>query len=265
MLQFRPVEPFYFGGDGIRRFGVYHPPRGAAGTAIVLCYPLGLEYIRAHRAFRNLALSLSRAGHAVLRFDYTGSGDSSGEEADAGVSSWSRDLELAIEELKTRAGVPRVALVGLRFGATLAALAGARRDDVERILLWDPVLRGEVYLDELRGIQARWMRDRLGIDADRLASGDDELMGMPARPPLLEELARIDLRQIGGLRAGEVEIVVSSAREDCLEWQQTLRDGGCQVRYFHVPTAGDWLDAQSLHQLLLPHEILKQIVALLSE
>ena len=50
--------------------------RGARQSAIVLCQPLGHGYLRAHRAFRNLAVSLASQGFHVLRFDYYGCGDS---------------------------------------------------------------------------------------------------------------------------------------------------------------------------------------------
>ena len=43
----------------------------------------------------------------------------------------------------------QVGLVGLRLGATLAARVASRRDDVDRLCLWDPVVLGEVALLDL--------------------------------------------------------------------------------------------------------------------
>ena len=60
------------------------------------------------------------------------------------------DTRAAIDELKRQVpGLDRVTLVGLRFGATLAAAAAAGRDDVERLVLWDPVVDGADYMQSV--------------------------------------------------------------------------------------------------------------------
>ena len=87
----------------------------------MLCYPWGQEYLRAHRSMRLLADMIAARGCDVLRFDYSGTGDSGGDATTASFVEWESDIETAIDELKDMAGVSRVSLVGLRLGATLAA------------------------------------------------------------------------------------------------------------------------------------------------
>ena len=148
------MNPFYFGTSAKPLYGVYYPPRGgtARDVGIVLCYPMGQEYMRAHRAFRQLSNLLARAGFHVFRFDYYGTGDSGGD-ADVGtLTQWQEDIRAAIEELKDTAGVQKVALVGLRLGASLATVAAAGRSDVASVTLWDPVTDGAGYLDELLAV-----------------------------------------------------------------------------------------------------------------
>src|SRR4051812_24879615 len=158
------MQPFYFGTSEKQLFGVYHPPgtKAARQPAVVLCQPLGHEYLRAHRAFRNLGAALAAQGCHVLRFDYFGCGDSGGSGEQATVEQNLADLDAAIDELKDTSGVARVSLVGLRFGATLAAHAASRRRDVERLVLWDPVSDGRAYLGEVRDLHDRWLHDRMG-------------------------------------------------------------------------------------------------------
>lgn len=116
----------------------------------MLCAPWGQEYLRAHRAMRRLAVSLNAVGLDVLRFDYFGTGDSAGDTQDVNIKGCEQDIETAIEELQDMAGVERVGLVGLRLGATLAAHVALRRTkEVDRLLMWDPVSRGQDYLREL--------------------------------------------------------------------------------------------------------------------
>ena len=148
------MTPFYFGSGERRLFGVFRPAerKRSPRRAIVLCHPWGQEYLRAHRSVCLLGSMLSAAGFDVLRFDYFGTGDAAGELSDATLSGWEADIEAAIEEIRDTTGATRVALVGLRLGATLAATVAVRRQDVvKELVLWDPVVIGEEYLAELRG------------------------------------------------------------------------------------------------------------------
>ncbi len=96
-----------------------------------------------HRQFVTLARSLAAAGHAVLRFDYRGMGDSSGTARD--FLCVDDDIEAAIDAMQ--AAVPDVhgvALWGLCDGASAALLYSGRpaRDArVERLVLLNPWVR----------------------------------------------------------------------------------------------------------------------------
>lgn len=115
-----------------------------------MCSPTSSgEYELAHPTLRLLARRLASRGYHVLRFDYFGTGDSTGDLADATQELWRIDIETAVDELKDISGVARVSLVGLRYGAALAAQVAARRRDTDRLVLWDPVFDGRGYLAEL--------------------------------------------------------------------------------------------------------------------
>ena len=85
----------------------------------------------------------------MLRFDYFGTGDSAGAGEEGSVEQWSRDVDTAIDELRDTTSLDRVSLVGLRFGGLLAADVAARRKDLDRVVLWDPIVRGEQYVREM--------------------------------------------------------------------------------------------------------------------
>jgi uncharacterized protein len=143
------VNPFFFGDSRRQLFGVYEAARGRSERGVVLCYPWAREYLLAHPTMRVLAQRLSEAGWHSLRFDYYGTGDSAGDAAEISQQQWLSDVSMAIEELKEMAPVREIALVGMRYGATIAALAVAQRSDVSRLVLWDPVADGKRYLAEL--------------------------------------------------------------------------------------------------------------------
>src|SRR6266496_586332 len=145
------IEPFFFGAANQRLFGNYHAPMSSspASTAVLLCQSIGDEYIRSHRACRQLAIRLSKVGFPVLRFDYSGCGDSDGDEQDSSLEGWLADIGTATDVLRQKSGAQRVIFAGMRLGGMLAVLAATRRNDVIGLALWEPVISGEAYLAEL--------------------------------------------------------------------------------------------------------------------
>jgi pimeloyl-ACP methyl ester carboxylesterase len=103
----------------------------------------------AHATIRQLARALSSAGFHALRFDYYGTGDSGGDETEVGHEQWLADVATAVDELKEISQLSHVDLVGLRYGAALAAGAAKGREDIDRLVLWEPVVDGRAYLSEL--------------------------------------------------------------------------------------------------------------------
>lgn len=145
-----PTEtPLFFGHGTDELFGVFHAPAVASRQPFVLCHPFGEEKLWAHRVYVSLARDLARKGHPVLRFDYRGNGDSGGTFSQTSMTSNLDDIDTAIEALRQRVAADTVGLFGLRLGATAAALAAERRADVSRIVLWQPVVDGGRYMQEL--------------------------------------------------------------------------------------------------------------------
>ena len=181
--------PCFLGGAE-QLFGFYHDahPSVRRDAGVVICGPLFEEYSRAHRTLRLMAVRLARAGFPVLRFDYFGCGDSAGDLEDASVTRWLEDIAKAANELKTRASVSRPLLVGVRFGATLAALAANRREDFRAIVLWDPIVSGKSYLNAMRIEHDRWREAR-----GQALQANDGVQGYPLTEALTSEVAEIDL------------------------------------------------------------------------
>lgn len=152
-------NPFFFTRDDARLFGMYHAPQSPASRlAFVLSHPFGEEKLWSHRVYVSLARMLASRGHAVMRFDYMGAGDSSGMTPDTSLATHVADLSAATGALLARqSGLERVGLIGLRLGAAIAALFAEQAamqgtHDCLRdapLILWDPVLDGEAYFQEL--------------------------------------------------------------------------------------------------------------------
>jgi len=142
--------PFYFGDAAEPLFGVFHAPGGTpTGLGLVFCHPFGEEKLWAHRVFVSLARDLAARGHAVLRFDYRGNGDSGGDFSRSSLATALADVGSAVRQLRELSGSPRAALVGLRLGASIAALAADDIAGIDRLVLWAPIVNGAPYMQDL--------------------------------------------------------------------------------------------------------------------
>jgi len=144
--------PVAFDAAGSWCFGWFHrAATPARGVGVVLCRPIGYEAMCTYHTYTQLAETLAQAGFDALRFDYHGTGDSAGDDADADrVSAWLESTDRAIAELRRLASVSRVSLFGVRLGATLAAHAAARLGTVESLVMWAPCVSGRAFARELR-------------------------------------------------------------------------------------------------------------------
>ncbi len=142
------IEPFFFGNGG-ELFGCYHPPSQLDSRRLaVICPPLFDEYKRCYKGLADLANGLADQGIHVLRFDYYGTGESWGVLEDASISRWIEDVRTAVEEGMGLSGADEVVLVGVRFGGAVAAQI--KLPKVIRYVLWDPIIHGAIYLQELK-------------------------------------------------------------------------------------------------------------------
>jgi pimeloyl-ACP methyl ester carboxylesterase len=189
------VIPVVFGPKGKQLLGMYHAPEPATALAggVVLCNPLGYEAMCTHRTYRHLAHRLAAAGFDVLRFDYQGTGDSSGRSDDPDrVRAWLESIHAAVDELRAIAGVAAIDLFGVRLGATLAALAAGQRRDIRGLVLWAPAVSGRAYVRELRALNL--LRQEDGRHARRASEEQAAQVADDAfDPTTLRELSAVDL------------------------------------------------------------------------
>ena len=186
------ARPTWFGADASPLFGVLHTPAGGAARAgIVICPPIGKEHVDTYRGLKLLAEALCARGFAVLRFDYPGTGDSAGEQrSDTAVAQFQAGVRAAVDYLRA-AGVHRVGVVGLRFGALLAASLAGRLGEVTAMALWDPVTDGRRYLREGRALY----RMTVGQDTEAgdSASGDENFLGITLSSAAVDDLRALRL------------------------------------------------------------------------
>ncbi len=235
---------------------------------MLLCNPFGEEASRAHRTFRVLATQLERAGYPALRFDYSGTGDSQGEGADATLEAWLGDIGLAAERLREASGASRIAIVGLRLGATLAAMAAGRGDVRPRhLVLWDPVVGGAAYLRELADQHRAYMREEMGPGrADRLRVGARgtpvEVLGTPISDALAAELAALDLAAGAAPAAEQITLLTTRTTPEIERLRPRLP---ASARWLEMNESPAWNSDAALNAMTVPMDIVRAIVARIEE
>jgi pimeloyl-ACP methyl ester carboxylesterase len=259
----------YFGGGRQLLGALHHPQRlRPRATAVLLCNPFGEEASRVHRTFRVLATQLERAGYPALRFDYSGTGDSQGEGADATIEAWLGDIATAAERLREASGAARVAVVGLRLGATLAALAAARGDVRPRhLVMWDPVVDGAAYLRELADQHRAYMRVEMGPGReDRLPTGAPgtpvEALGTPISDSLAAALAAIDLAAGAAPAAAQITLHTTRTTPELERLRPRLP---ASARWREMNESPAWNSDAALNAMTVPRDIVRAIVARIEE
>ncbi|CAH2808309.1 MAG: hypothetical protein PPHEESC_5953 [uncultured Paraburkholderia sp.] len=180
-------------------FGWLHRPKDLrVADCVVLCNPFGYEALSAYRSSRELADALAASGVAALRFDYPGTGDSSGNEDNPlRWRAWLDSIKAAVALLREESGASRVTLCGLRLGATLAALAEQELGGVDNLVLLMPVISGKAYIRELELQQHTWLgaQRALGLDLEEEPRGTVGAHGFGLYPDTLALLANVELER----------------------------------------------------------------------
>ncbi|WP_460761479.1 alpha/beta hydrolase family protein [Lysobacter fragariae] len=200
-------EPFWLGPPSRQLYAALHGVPGTPSTGVVLVPPLLHEMPRSRRFIAEVAGALAAMGLPTLRFDFHGTGDSSGSGEDFDFASMHRDLDLAAAALRERTGITRLVLLAWR-GSALALRGWLDRGGVaDLIVLWEPIVDGGSWLQELvdGDVGERALRPPPRSGVPRLTDpGDGQLMGFAASQRLRGDLAqaRLDV----GARRGDAPV-----------------------------------------------------------
>ncbi|MBV1882888.1 MAG: alpha/beta hydrolase [Pseudomonadales bacterium] len=251
------MNPFFFGSSAQPLYGVHHPHKAQQmrQESVLLCPPFGQEYMRSHRAYRQLAMLLAMQGYSVMRFDYRGTGDSSGEIENATVEGWLEDIDVAVEELKETACVDKVNVVGLRLGALLAAAASTGKSQIHKLVLWDPVISGTRYDEELQ----KAMQMEGASVCNRVDENETlHFNGFPLVKKLRQELGTLDLLDLNP-KADKVFNVISQ-ENDSSRILKNAWNRKTNYTYELAPAPGDWNYVDEFGGILLPQPVIQAIV-----
>jgi len=266
------AEPAFFGTFDRPLFGwihrVEHPvDRNArAPVGLVLCNPFGYEAMSAHRTLRHFAQSAAAAGIPAIRFDYHGTGDSAGTDLDPDrLRAWLDSVHSAIDTLRQEGGCERICLLGIRLGATLAALASSERTDIAALIAIAPVVSGKAYIREMRALQMATDAGAAAAKEAGAAPVTDEPMevtGFLISTATRNELTQVDLLKLTRPPAPSVLVLDRDDLPGAGRWSQHLQSLGSLTNYYALPGYVEMM--LSPHSATVPAMVLQHTMDWLS-
>lgn len=246
-------EPLFLDTPEGARFGLYHPPHGAARGALLYLHPFAEEMNKSRRMAALAARRLAARGVGVLQLDLHGCGDSAGEFHEARWDGWRADTSAGLDWLQARLGlVP--GLWGLRLGALLALEHAAQAEQAPaRLLLWQPVLSGAQHLNQFLRLRVAGEMLQEGSASGgtaalraRLQAGEVlEIGGYELHPTLALALDGIDAVRLAAPRCGVdwFELVPAAGRTPppaATRLVEAWRAGGSDAQLAALPGPAFW-------------------------
>lgn len=194
---------------------MHYPEGGGAGDClplIVLCHGFTGSRIGVDRLFVQAARYFSDAGYLVVRFDYSGCGESTGSYGDGGMEQLVKETRIMLDYTLSFdcVDLSRVALLGHSLGGAVAVQTACRDKRVKRLVLWAPVAHPLADIVRIIGPETH---------RNIIATGQTDYLGYTLTDRFLQSLANAhplqETRQIRGdvlvLHGAEDEVIASDA------------------------------------------------------
>ncbi len=234
------------------------------GRGILFASSLSNEQRRMQRPFKNLMQNFARQGYTVMRFDWSGTANSSGCASDIdSISEWSDDLHHAATHLSGY--VESMDIVSIRLGALIASKTSFADLPINNHYYWDPVASGDEWLKQMHSLQHGILNDTFRfLKRRRIQSNTlSEYAGLQINQQLRESLEAVDFTQ------------ALSAKTDKHNQCVLLSQGGERSALAHTGLTGlsihtvdehnDWTNARTTTTDMVIHQCANLLADLLME
>jgi amino acid adenylation domain-containing protein len=185
----------------------YEPRKASRRHAVLICNAIVHEQVRAYRNLQQLAIQLADHGFDVVRFDYRGTGNSTGACEACMEQSFKADTRAAATYLRQQTNADRLSVIGIRLGATIASLAAI--EDVDQMILWDPVVHGRDFVNMLDRFHDLTLRNQTRFVKVMKRRGRDQAYGHGLGPQKRQSLSAMQL-PTNPTRLGKRSIILTS-------------------------------------------------------
>lgn len=215
-----PAQTFFLNSRSRQLYCVLQQPfiEQSNGIGILLVPPLGNEQRRCQRPMRSLMYNLSRQGYSLLRFDWRGTGNSSGDSKELdSAQHWKNDVLDAADELNQRCD--EVHVVSVRFGSLISLLTDWDKISIGNHYLWDPVLDGAQWLEQMTQLHEGILNDSYRFLFKRKSRSDDlrEMAGLVMCEDLYKDISSLTASIASDADSPHRQIVLD-AMDEHNEW-----------------------------------------------
>lgn len=225
-------EAFFLESNNTQLYTVFFcPEKTCSNNVFMFCHPLFEEKKASHRVLVELARRLATENCASLMLDLSSCGDSAGGIRDFIPDKWDADIQSGINYLKKRFDNPEITLLGIRFGASLVVNSAAKNDNIKNLILIDPVIHGQAYLDEV--LQQKYIREMMTFgesksDVDAMTAelektGQLDIDGVMVSSGFFNAVKKINLDKADLKSVRKILLIQQSPKESLLPVYDALR------------------------------------------
>lgn len=212
-----PPSPAFVNTVSRQLYTVLQRPRPAQTRShgLLIVPPLGNEQRRIQRPMRSFMQHFARNGYTLLRFDWTGTANSSGDARTlTDLQQWQEDIGDAARQLCDY--VECFDLIAFRLGALLAAQHRFHNLVPRHRIYCEPVMSGADWLDGQRKLQHgiladtyRFLRPRSKRDSERY-----EFSGLELNPAIFSAIEALSLNTSPAITActGFANVILPSGQ-----------------------------------------------------
>ncbi|MBU8908009.1 alpha/beta hydrolase family protein [Desertibacillus haloalkaliphilus] len=147
--------------------GVLHVPNQNENNKVpVIIFVHGFvgSKVGEHRLFVKAARYFVDHGYAVLRFDFSGCGESDGDYGEVTLTNQINELKAMIDVATNESLLDgdQITVIGHSLGGAVSALTSAQDQRIQRLMLWSPVARPYEDITRITGKQAVRVAKRVG-------------------------------------------------------------------------------------------------------
>lgn len=152
--------------DNLGICGIWGLPEVSNDKAVILAHGISVDKDE-EGLFVNLSKRLTELNYSVLRFDFSGHGQSQRKSVDLTISQELTDMDAAFNEVKSKK-FHNISILGASFGGGIAVMFAARHQKyLNNLLLWYPVLN---YDHTFLKPYLPWLKDRIERMKQELAA-----------------------------------------------------------------------------------------------
>jgi hypothetical protein len=167
-----------------------------------------------HRLITGLICKLVDDGYHCFRFDFSGCGDSEGEIEGNMIKQWLNDVKAGYDVFNRIVDLNKLYFAGFRIGATLLMMSKTDELKVKNAILWDPVINGDRYINNLIQSHKRWVKGSFA--KENALDKEKQQLGFMSDVSFSKEIRQINLLNVNNDSLRDI-LLIGDTNSDLLK------------------------------------------------